>query len=69
MIPDRQIYVTTAVLAVVFATAINVLMPRGPFAGTTMHREASAGPRTAQATPATTEVSAARASPRERTSL
>jgi len=69
MIPDRHIYLTTAVLAVVFATAINVLMPHDPFAGTTMHRETSTDSRTAQSAPAATEASASQAAPRERTSL
>ena len=52
MNPDRHIYLTTVVLAAVFATAINVLKPREPFAGTTMHRETTAFSRTAEATPA-----------------
>jgi len=69
MNPDRHIYLTTAVLAVVLATAINVMTPRDPFAGTTIHREASADARTAQAAPATAEASSSAASPRARTSL
>jgi len=69
MNPDRHIYLTTAVLAVVFATAINVLTPRDPFAGTTMHREASADSRTAQAGPATAEASSSATAMRARTSL
>ena len=58
MNPDRHIYLTTVVLAAVFATAINVLKPREPFAGTTMHRETTALSRTAEASPQTVEVSA-----------
>lgn len=49
MILDRHIYVTTAVLAAVVATAINVVMPRDPFAGTIVHREAPSSAQTAQA--------------------
>jgi hypothetical protein len=52
---DRHIYLTTAVLAVVFATVINVLTPRNPFAGTTAHRETAADARTARAVPAAAE--------------
>ena len=51
MIPDRHIYITTAVLAVVLATAINVLTPRHPFAETIVHREAQSSSQTAQANP------------------
>ena len=70
MNPDRHIYLTTAVLAIVFATAINVLMPAERLAGTTMHRETAASGRTARAAPATAESSPTpRASPRERVSL
>ena len=58
MNPDRHIYLTTVVLAAVFATAINVLKPREPFAGTTMHRETTAFSRTAEATPQAVETSA-----------
>ena len=58
MNPDRHIYLTTVVLAAVFATAINVLKPREPFAGTTMHRETTAFSRTAEATPQAVEASA-----------
>ena len=47
---DRRIYLTTAVLAVVFATAINVLTPREPFSGTVVHREID-NASTAGATP------------------
>jgi hypothetical protein len=62
MNPDRHIYLTTVVLAAIFATAINVLMPRDPFAGTTMHREPDAVARSAQAAPAqTVEVATRRA--------
>ena len=57
MNPDRHIYLTTVVLAAVFATAINVLKPREPFAGTTMHRETTAFSRTAEATPQAVEAS------------
>ena len=39
MTKDRHIYITTAVLAVVLAVAINVFAPRDPFAGTIVHRE------------------------------
>jgi hypothetical protein len=52
MNPDRHIYLATIVLAAIFATAINVLTPRDPFAGTTMHREPAEASRTAQASPA-----------------
>jgi len=51
MNPDRHIYLTTLVLAAIIATAINVLTPREPFAGTTVHREATTVSRTAQAAP------------------
>ena len=47
MNPDRHIYITTGVLAVVLAAAINVLTPRDPFAGTIVHREPSADSRAA----------------------
>ena len=57
MFLDRHIYVTTAVLAAVVATAINVLMPRDPFAGTIVHRETPSSAQTAQASaPPTAEV-------------
>jgi methionine-rich copper-binding protein CopC len=69
MNPDRHIYLTTAVLAVVLAAAISVLTPHDPFAGTTVHRETASESRTAQAAPATTEASANDAAHRERTSL
>jgi hypothetical protein len=46
---DRRIYLTTAVLAVVFATAINVLTPRA-FSGTIVHRDID-NASTAAATP------------------
>lgn len=59
MNPDRHIYLTTAVLAVVFATVINVLTPRNPFAGTTAHRETAADARTARAAPAAAAESSA----------
>lgn len=45
---DRHIYLATGVLAAVFATAINALAPRDPFAGTIQHRETTAASRTAQ---------------------
>ena len=51
MILDRHIYAVTAVLAVLLATAINVIMPRDRFAGTIVHREAPAPAQTAQADP------------------
>jgi hypothetical protein len=34
MNPDRHVYLVTAVVAVVTATAINVLVPRSPIQGT-----------------------------------
>lgn len=52
MNPDRHIYLTTTILALVAAAAISVLAPRDPLAGTTMHRETSAASRTAQILPA-----------------
>ena len=69
MNPDRHIYLTTAVLAVVFATAINVLTPRNPLAGTTVHRETAADARTARVTPAAAEGSATNESAQRRASM
>ena len=69
MNPDRHIYLTTAVLAVVFATAINVLTPRDPFAGTTVHLETAADARTARAAPAAPAGSATNESAQRRASM
>jgi hypothetical protein len=70
MNPDRHIYLTTVVLAAVFATAINVLTPRDPFAGTTVHRAPASVARTAQAgPPQPVEVSTRTAPQRVDTSL
>jgi hypothetical protein len=70
MNPDRRIYITTAVLAVVLTAAINVLTPRDPFAGTIVHREPAGVSRTAQASPPqAVEVSSAPSQPRTGTSL
>ena len=49
MNPDRHIYLATVVLAAVFATAINVLAPRDPFAGTIVHREGASAPQVSEA--------------------
>jgi hypothetical protein len=57
MITDRHIYVTTGVLALAIATAINVLTPRGPFAGRAAHRDPGVATRAAQASPAAIGVS------------
>jgi hypothetical protein len=71
MIPDRHIYITTGVLAVLLAAAINALTPRDPFAGTTIHREPAPVSRTAaQPTPRpAVEVSARAAQQRVGTAL
>ena len=70
MNPDRRIYITTAVIAVVLTAAINVLTPRDPFAGPIVHRESSDASRTAQAgPPQAVEVSSATSQRRAGTSL
>ena len=67
---DRHIYLATGVLAAVFATAINALAPRDPFAGTIQHRETTPA-ATAQAgeRPAVEIAGRVQAQPRARASL
>ena len=49
MNPDRHIYLTTAVLAVVVASAINVLTPRYAFVESTVHPAGNVSQRSADA--------------------